>query len=275
MDDHDNNNNDDDHENNSSNKSSSAVPIISVICHAKHPERVRSKWLQARLLRRGGGTHHSQSFHTYRPEWGSVEITMAMIALLRDGLANMAADIFLFVSESCLPVARREVFHQALYTNDDNNYSWVHARNSPNNGYSRQLQFDRVSNAMPLHRVWKADQWMLLTRDHAMSVAKNRLPRTTFPDRSPSFLLTTCFAYVKASDEIYFPTALALLGILRDEEKDSSQDNSAKEKDSHNDNSQEKDQSQEESAKEKDGQDGNAKEKDNNQDNHTHDKSAT
>jgi hypothetical protein len=65
MDDHDNNNNDDDHENNSSNKSSSAVPIISVICHAKHPERVRSKWLQAKLLQQGGGTHHSQSFHTY------------------------------------------------------------------------------------------------------------------------------------------------------------------------------------------------------------------
>ena len=72
---------------------------------------------------------------------------MAMIALLRDGLANMAADRFLFVSESCLPVTRWEVFHQELYTNDDNNYSWVHARK----------QFDRVSNAIPLHRVWKAD----------------------------------------------------------------------------------------------------------------------
>lgn len=163
---------------------------------------------------------------------------MAMIALLRDGLANMDADIFLFVSEWCLPVTRQEVFHHAMYTNDDNNYSWVHALK----------QFDRVSNAIPLHRVWKADQWILLTRDHAMSVAKNRLPRTTFLDRSPFFMLTTCFADVKASDEIYFLTALALLGILRDEEKDSSQDNSAKEKDSHNYNSQEKDQSQEESA---------------------------
>ena len=78
--------------------------IVSVICHAKHPERIRSDWLRRRhLLRRecassaaagrgggggggGRGGGGSTTFHTRRPEWGSVDIAKAMMDLLEEGL---------------------------------------------------------------------------------------------------------------------------------------------------------------------------------------------
>ena len=78
--------------------------IVSVICHAKHPERIRSDWLRRRhLLRRecassaaagrgggggggGRGGGGSTTFHTRRPEWGSVDTTKAMMDLLEEGL---------------------------------------------------------------------------------------------------------------------------------------------------------------------------------------------
>jgi len=202
---------------------------VSVLCHAKFPYKVKSKWLQKRLLRR----HHK--YHSYRPEWGSVEITRGMIDLLYDGLhvnelnvnetnnsdsPPVEPDRFLFLSESCLPIHSLHYFYETLYLptkkdktkNKHYGKSWINARNSPNNGYSRQLQFDRVSQAIPQSKVWKADQWMLLTRNHAEAIVKNNLPSAL----SRCVPLWTMFKYVKASDEIYFPTAFALLGIFID-----------------------------------------------------------
>ncbi|KAL3803495.1 hypothetical protein HJC23_014043 [Cyclotella cryptica] len=293
--------------------------MVSIICHAKHPERITSPWLRQRHLIRfvrssqvcnekmesdkddkqtaeSTGQQQQQrqppKFHSRRPEWGSVEITRAMIDLLEEGLrigkrretnnaegdglkasdlterATSAAtaldrqfsyrrylsspghafpdecsinqppsiqsdedippvDRFIFVSESCLPVVSLSELDSALFgpriprvsekpgnnslTQKRNPYdkSWVNARSSPNNGYSRQLQWDEIRSCdIPKHLIWKADQWIVLNRAHGEAVAS--IPVKYLNGRSLWYAFRRC----RASDEMYFPTALSILGII-------------------------------------------------------------
>ncbi|KAL3764991.1 hypothetical protein ACHAW5_001841 [Stephanodiscus triporus] len=265
--------------------------IVSVICHAKHPERIRSDWLRRRhLLRRefassstaaaagrgGGGGGGSTSFHTRRPEWGSVDIAKAMMDLLEEGLRigditeNVGdyrrylstpsrttthvttsgtdasvydddvppppVDRFVFVSESCLPVTTLREFEMALfgprYAPEDEDAgsvvgmwnqpsskegqspydkSWIRARSTPNNGYARQLQWDAIRERdVPSRYVWKADQWVALTRTHAEAISS--LTNGRYLDGRS---LWPAFRDVRALDEIYVPTALSILGVVR------------------------------------------------------------
>jgi len=363
--------------NNITTTNSSSDLMVSVICHAKFPERVKSPWLQQRLLlsnppanrnnRRhqqknqqryqnnndNRNDHHNNNnnrqivprYHTRRPEWGSVDITKAMIDLLEVGLkigtnkdklspdqderyssaryvatgegdgtennnnahstipgvtttfattghsvagiaTNTASvtstnntvlptvDRFIFISESCLPVVTLEEFEMSLFgpaentsaanannptrssntgtytrstgtsnstsgshqsnqetskdqnkntttpyfSSKDANKSWINARNTPNNGYARQLQWDAMSKAIPQKHIYKADQWIVLTRHHAwplISLVDEAVKSVkTNSNHNLRLALWQCFRRVKASDEMYFPTAMALLGIL-------------------------------------------------------------
>jgi hypothetical protein len=214
--------------------------IVSVVIHAKFPDKAAqsSDWVKQRLLveppRLGRGREYAPPvYRSRRPEWGSIEITRAMLDLLHEGLFigrnddSVESDVrfstnryrvtpsndkqpqlppvdkFVFCSETCIPVTTLQEASTALF--QDSN-SWVNARNTPNNGYSRQLQFERVSNDIPTASIYKADQWMILTTSHAEAVLKM--------DRHLPTSFYNCFLETRASDELYFPTALSLLGIL-------------------------------------------------------------
>eukprot|EP00978_Attheya_sp_CCMP212_P040649 scaffold224233_cov35-Attheya_sp.AAC.3 len=41
---------------------------------------------------------------------------------------------------------------------------WMVALNKPNNGYAKQLQWDKMDSAVPPKNIWKADKWIVLTR---------------------------------------------------------------------------------------------------------------
>lgn len=293
--------------------------MVSIVCHAKHPERITSPWLRQRHLirfvrtsplhdkiagsnqdeRRTAESSKQQrqqrqppKLHSRRPEWGSVEITRAMIDLLEEGLrigmrreindadgdrlktsdsiepATGAAtaldrqfsyrrylatprhafqeentmneslsiqsdedippvDRFIFVSESCLPVVTLNELELALFgprnphvseisgstilsqTRNPYDKSWVNARSTPNNGYSRQLQWDEIrSSDIPQNLIWKADQWIVLNRAHGEAVAS--IPDKYLNGRSLWYAFRKC----RASDEMYIPTALSILGII-------------------------------------------------------------
>ena len=137
-------------------------------------------------------------------------------------------DRFIFVSESCLPVTTVKEVEMALFgprsdltktdsdTNKDgdkkkNPYdkSWVNARSTPNNGYSRQLQWNEIrSSDIPENLIWKADQWIVLNRAHGEAVAS--ISNKYLNGRSLWYAFRRC----RASDEMYFPTALSILGII-------------------------------------------------------------
>lgn len=384
--------------------------MVSVLCHAKFPERVRSPWLQNRLLvsnpvnqrfnkqnnnnnyhnrnnnyhnsSRHSNTRHDNTmnddrvrYHTRRPEWGSVNITRAMIDLLEEALkigtsrdrstlsssttatsstsASVSASVsssttgmnqddrystaryistsshdqednsnntikntimgstnsttksekiptvdrFIFASESCLPVVTLKEFELALFgpdddnndhivtknkmysfnavprnqsliqqdsnkertQNDENNIgqyqphehytgtiankSWLKAYNKPNNGYARQLQWDAVKKAIPQESIYKADQWIALTRHHGWPIisliddAVKSVQQTNVRNdnnygnnNNVKVSLWQCFSNVKASDEIYFPTAMALLGMFQNEDDQEKGDDSEMDK---------------------------------------------
>ena len=236
--------------------SSNTQCTVSLVAHAKFPHQVQSAWLQQRLLRKDS----NDDFLSFCPEWGSVQITRAMIECLRVALrigttdeewsrryqispqtAAEAADAppvstvdkFLFISESCVPVVSLDEAVQAMFfhptpslqspteeeeatvtsTIDAWDISWVNYRNcqmpgTPANMYERD-QFRRIHPMIPELLRTKADQWLLLSRRHAEAVDRidAHLPE--------QHLWRTAFVRVSASDELYFPTALALVGVLR------------------------------------------------------------
>lgn len=214
---------------------------VSMIVHAKFPTKVKSEFVRKRLLveppKLGRGREYAPpTYHSRRPEWGSIEITRAMLDLLFEGLkigrsengesdderfstnryrvaggddstrSLPPVDKFIFCSETCIPVTTLKEAASVLFNNK--NVSWVNGRSTPNNGYSRQMQFEKVSQDIPKNCIYKADQWMLLSRPHAVAVMEidRNLPRGRY--------LWQCFTQTKASDEMYFPTALSLLAIM-------------------------------------------------------------
>jgi len=229
---------------------------ISLLCHARYPKQVKSEWLKQRLLvyppKSGrGNSYLDPDYMTRTPNWGSVEITRAMLDLLHTGLkighdsekdmrfstdrflvrrpAAAAAgttagddseeeklapipevDQFLYVSETCLPVATAQEFFDAM----NNAVSWVNARHrkdpgTPKNAYEND-QFGMINRRIPGQYRWKADQWTLLCRKHASQIIG--IDRPHIPHK---YHLWNSYREINASDEMYIPTSLALLGYLR------------------------------------------------------------
>jgi len=103
--------------------------------------------------------------------------------------------------------------------------SWLNARNrnmegTPRNLYERD-QFGKIHRMVPGMCRWKADQWIMLSRKHALAVLHidSHMP--------PKDELWNAFADINASDEMYFPTALGVLGILQEDDGDNSNKNGA------------------------------------------------
>jgi Core-2/I-Branching enzyme len=244
--------------------SSDDPTIVSLVCHAKHPQNIQSEFVKQRLLqeppRAGRGNQLAPpEFRSHRPEWGSIEILRAMLDILHDGLqigletsntderyhpkryliapCNTStdatakngedidksavkippADMFVFISETCIPVHPLSHWIRAL----DASCSWLNARHrtmpgTPRNKYELD-QFEGM-RLVPGECRWKADQWMALCRSHAIAVREidNHLPER---DR----LWRRGFHLVNASDEMYFPTALAVLQLLKPENNDEQQ----------------------------------------------------
>lgn len=204
---------------------------VGVFIHSHHPEALdesdeSDRWVMDHRL-------PGKAFDT---RWGSIALVKAELALLHEALSDrdVRYERFLFASETCLPVVHPAKALAALFGSGPNGTahevevssdklgtaaaaaaaerSWVPARNSPNNGYSKQQQFDQMSVAIPLDCVWKADQWLALTRAHAAAVLT--LPRSVGRQAPASAGLCDLFKRTTASDELYFPTMLALLGEL-------------------------------------------------------------
>ena len=149
--------------------------------HAKDQKKV-SPWIRRRLVPT-----------PWSPEWGSIDLVHAMVALLRAALGAPSVTHVLFLSETCVPLYAARDTARRLAAGQ----SWMDVRARPNNGYAALRQFAKAQCAA---RVLKADQWVLLSRAHARAVVD---VYDTMPD-------LRLFRHVKAADEIFVPTALQL-----------------------------------------------------------------
>ena len=259
---------------------------VSLLVHAKYPHKITSPFLRQRLLVHPptlgrGNSYADPVFLSHQPQWGSVQITRAMVDLLREALliGNVKpddaaekdprftkqryyiptttdkdtatsttttlppVDKFVYISESCVPVATLAEFEKALLGTPDQyanipstdpksntdsttttltnaptilpwHVSWVHARNrnspdTPKNKYERD-QFGDIYRTIPGQYRWKADQWCALARPHAAAIAN------VDAHLRPSDHLWTAYQRISASDEMYIPTALAVLQVIKD-----------------------------------------------------------
>lgn len=171
---------------------------VRVWIHAKFPKNVTSPWVQERLVK---------SFQL-KPDWGSLELTDVMIRMLKEAVeeegGGMPPTHFVFVSESCVPIASLDKTMREI--SSAQNVSWINYNTTSTNGYAQQGQFDVLKGVIPAQCVVKADQWIMLSRQHAQTVL-------ALPEKLGSPVLPL-FKKVRASDEMYFPCCLAVLGCI-------------------------------------------------------------
>jgi hypothetical protein len=70
-----------------------------------------------------------------------------------------------------------------------------------------------MSKSIPPQCVWKADQWMVLTRSHAWSTCT--VVKEITESVQSHVQLWHAFRKVRASDEMYIPTVMSLLGLIQ------------------------------------------------------------
>lgn len=199
--------------------------------HAKRPEAVRSDWVRARLV----GV-------TFRPEWNSVEVVQAMLAVLAAALRDgRAFQHFVFATESCLPLTTLRAAGEALLPPESGGgvrgSSWLDAYRVPRDRFDADAAFTAVDPAVvPRAAVCKClPGWIAVQRAHAEEVValtallggwgdegggeglrwSERRPPATEPRA-----LLDAWVGVHAPEEVFFPTALALLGYLRTDDGD-------------------------------------------------------
>ena len=189
---------------------------IQILIHAKNPEKVTSPWIRSHLTN-----------VSYKPEWGSVEITRAMVTLVEESLAscNSPSMRLCFASESCIPILP---LHQTIESLWSTNTSWIDVKRKPRNGYNGSAQWVPIEKTplIPAECVCKSDQWICLTRQHAERIA-------SLPSSIDHTNLWEAFRKCCASDEMYFATLLSCVGIIpsRNECVESIQFNAAIKKD--------------------------------------------
>jgi Core-2/I-Branching enzyme len=168
--------------------------IVSFYIHAKHPENVTNPWVKKRLVK-----------HSFCPAWGSVDLTKAMLELLKVAVAaDRSTSRFLYASESCLPIRTLRHTADSLWAADT---SWLAYHLHPTNKYDVWQKWDRV-RGVERKTIAKADQWIMLTRSHA---------RTILHCHEHTDSMLHAMRNVVASDELYFATVLNSLALLTDE----------------------------------------------------------
>ena len=97
--------------------------------------------------------------------------------------------------------------------------SWVNGRSRNTVGTPRNMyetnQFQNIDGRIPDTCRYKADQWILLSRRHAIHIL-----HIDEHISHPQYQFWTLFQNISASDEMYFPTTLGILGLLKDDDLD-------------------------------------------------------
>jgi hypothetical protein len=165
---------------------------VEIFIHAKYPERVRSRWVQDRLIR-----------SDLRPSWGSIELSKVMYYLLEDALQfkSFTADYFIFLSESCIPLYNIDEFFRRL---QGQTKSWIDYNNTPTNGYAYTNQFAPLKDVVPNSCIYKSDQWVMLNRTNAIQLID-------FKKQTNISIWSLMENIVSASDEMWIPTILCIM----------------------------------------------------------------
>ena len=96
-----------------------------------------------------------------------MELCRATLCLLDAALRGDPAAVA-FASETCVPVCGPARVADLV----DAPASRMVCTGRPNNGYALQVQWAKVHRSVDAAHVWKADQWVVLSRLHAEAAAR-------------------------------------------------------------------------------------------------------
>jgi hypothetical protein len=227
-----NNNNDNNNYNNDGETiTTSSTTTISysadMYIHAKFPNSIQSKWVRQNLI--------SRSFH---PNWNDVRIVQAMLALAEEALVQQPITThILFCTESCIPISSLQDTVRMLLllpptnsgsNNNGNNTfsvpssscccsslekSFLNAYNSSDSTkftrFDERSCWSKLSNVIPYEAIWKAlPGWCVISKAHMTRILDMPSRHLGGKDLYP------IFEHVWAPEEVFFPTALSLLGLL-------------------------------------------------------------
>jgi len=168
--------------------------------HAKTPEKIRNTWARSKLI---GITH--------RPNWNDVRVVQAMLSLVEAALKDPKTTHIVFGTESCLPICPLSEIKISF----GKSYVAYYGKDQATRFDERDV-WDALSQHIPLDAIHKAlPGWCTLARDHAQQILD--LPKNELDGRN----LWNAFEPCWAPEEAYFPTALALLGLLPETESQS------------------------------------------------------
>jgi len=174
-----------------------------IYIHAKSPEKIKSPFVRSKII----GI-------TFRPEWNDVKLVCAMLSLAKEALKNGSTTHILFVTESCIPIST--IFEVAYFLRNFKGRSFINAYNNYSDRCSR---FDEhqcwniLSLNFPGDAIYKAlPGWCMVCKQHMEKILD--LPKAMGNDRD----IWPAFKDVWAPEELYFATALALVGVLPGDE---------------------------------------------------------
>eukprot|EP00804_Cyclotella_cryptica_P011309 CCRYP_007793-RB/>CCRYP_007793-RB protein AED:0.13 eAED:0.15 QI:101/0.33/0.25/1/0.33/0.25/4/0/477 len=145
--------------------------------HAKNPERIRSEWLRSKTLA-----------VTHRPNWNDVRIIRAMLSLLEVALRDERTTHILFCTESCIPVVTMKEAARSILLDEP-------------------CVCEETSSENPEERVANGITDVQDLMNHAQHIID-------LPSRLGGMNLWPAFEKVWAPEEVYFPTALNICGLM-------------------------------------------------------------
>mmetsp|Transcript_9701 Transcript_9701/g.14899 ORF Transcript_9701/g.14899 Transcript_9701/m.14899 type:complete len:456 (-) Transcript_9701:129-1496(-) len=180
--------------------------------HAKEPEKIKSEWLKEKLISK-----------TYRPNWNDVRIVRALLKLMEEALQphdnhnnsndtqpQQAITHILFATESCIPICTLDDL--ALHLQKGISYMNYYGREKATR-FDEQSVWNILEKDIPCPAIHKAlPGWCVLSAHHAQAILDMSRKHLEGQDLWPAF------ENVWAPEEVFFPTALCLLGFLTESE---------------------------------------------------------
>lgn len=161
--------------------------------HAKHREAIHSDYARSKLLR----ISHS-------PNWNDVRVVHAMMSLVEEALKDPKMTHIIFGTESCIPICPLNEVH----LKHGRSYVRFYGQDQCSR-FDEQDVWGVLTRCVPLQAIHKAlPGWCCLCRSHAQGILDMQ------NEHLEGQKLDDAFRDCWAPEEPFFPTALALLGLL-------------------------------------------------------------
>ena len=158
----------------------------SILAHAAKRTEVKTEWLRSAQIQ-----EHVET------RWGSISLVRAMLAMLREAVADERNTHFIFLSENCVPIRPLAELRRLLALDGRSRFLWKTRDEVAKKQPDKAARMDLV-RGVPRGMGRFHAQWLLINREAATLLVEDDF--------------TELFAKSWAPDECYFATVLEMKG---------------------------------------------------------------